>query len=271
MSVRKNSQCGRAGPAARPQAELIAPIHAGSPIDAMGWTGSTPAGGVEGEVVTANLFDLDAEMEGPARFRGKIVMMKPEGTPKKNVMLIFAQFGDFLNALQKAGAIAVIGGQGGFPAEGMHLTHTGILGFAADFADPCRRHGPRRPGPDRTLSLFREKPFASISTFRTHLPTARSKAPMSSAKLSAGNIRKKLWSSARILIPGISAKVPRTTVLDRPVFSALPRPSQKRRHSSPHHPLCPVHRRRAGSAWLARVREAASSRNEKSHWRHRSR
>ncbi len=63
-------------------------------------------------------------------------MMKPEGTPKKNVMLIFAQFGDFLNALQKAGAIAVIGGQGGFPAEGMHLTHTGILGFAVDFAIP---------------------------------------------------------------------------------------------------------------------------------------
>lgn len=118
------------------QAELIAPIHHPLSIDAMGWTGSTPAGGAEGEVVTANLFDLDAEMANTARFRGKIVMMKPEGTPKKNVMLIFAQFGDFLNALQKAGAIAVIGGQGGFPAEGMHLTHTGILGFAADFAIP---------------------------------------------------------------------------------------------------------------------------------------
>jgi Zn-dependent M28 family amino/carboxypeptidase len=30
----------------------------------------------------------------------------------------------------------VIGGQGGFKADGMHLTHTGILGFAADFAIP---------------------------------------------------------------------------------------------------------------------------------------
>lgn len=118
------------------QAELIAPMHHPLTIDAMGWTGSTPAGGAEGEIVTANLFDLDAELKDLSRFRGKIVMMKPEGAPKKNVMLIFAQFGDFLNALQKAGAIAVIGGQGGFPAEGMHLTHTGILGFAVDFAIP---------------------------------------------------------------------------------------------------------------------------------------
>ncbi len=114
-------------------AELISPLHRTLSIDAMGWTGSTPTGGADAEVVTANLFDLDAEMKDLARFRGKIVMMKPEGQPKKHVMLIFAQFGDFLNALQKAGAIAVIGGQGGFPAEGMHLTHTGILGFAADF------------------------------------------------------------------------------------------------------------------------------------------
>jgi carboxypeptidase Q len=118
------------------QAELISPLHHTLSIDAMGWTGSTPPGGAEGEIVTANLFDLDAEMKDLSRFRGKIVMMKPEGAPKKSVMLIFAQFGDFLNALQKAGAIAVIGGQGGFPAEGMHLTHTGILGFAVDFPIP---------------------------------------------------------------------------------------------------------------------------------------
>jgi hypothetical protein len=118
------------------QAELIAPLHHTLSIDAMGWTGSTAAGGVEGDIVTANLFDLDAEMKNLSRFRGRIVMMKPEGNPKKNFMLIFAQFGDFLSALQRAGAIAVIGGQGGFPAEGMHLTHTGILGFAVDFPIP---------------------------------------------------------------------------------------------------------------------------------------
>jgi carboxypeptidase Q len=118
------------------EAELITPMRHPLTVDAMGWTGSTPAGGAEGEVVAANLFDLDAEMKEMSRFHGKIVMMKPEGMPKKNFWLTFAQFGDFLNALQKAGAIAVIGGQGGFKAEGMNLTHTGILGFAQDFAIP---------------------------------------------------------------------------------------------------------------------------------------
>jgi carboxypeptidase Q len=117
-------------------AEMLAPLHRSLSVDAMGWTGSTPAAGVEAEVLTANFFDLDAEIRNIGRFRGKIVMMKPEGMPRKNFWMLFAQYGDFLNDLQRAGALAVIGGQGGFTAEGMHLTHTGILGFAKDFALP---------------------------------------------------------------------------------------------------------------------------------------
>jgi carboxypeptidase Q len=117
-------------------AEMLSPLHRNLSVDAMGWTGSTPAAGVEAEVLTANFFDLDAEIKNITRFRGKIVMMKPEGVPRKNYWMLFAQYGDFLNALQKAGALAVIGGQGGFKAEGMHLTHTGILGFGEDFALP---------------------------------------------------------------------------------------------------------------------------------------
>lgn len=117
-------------------ADMLAPLHRTLDVDAMGWTGSTPAAGVEAEVVTANFFDMDSEIRTISRFRGKIVMMKPEGVPKKNFWMLFAQYGDFLKELQKAGAVAVIGGQGGFKAEGMHLTHTGILGFAQDFAIP---------------------------------------------------------------------------------------------------------------------------------------
>jgi carboxypeptidase Q len=118
------------------EAELLAPIRHPLTIDAMGWTGSTPANGVEAEVITANLFDLDEEIRTVGKFRGKIVLMSPKGSPKKGFEAIFAQFGDFLRVAHQAGALAVIGGQGGFKAEGMHLTHTGILGFAADFAIP---------------------------------------------------------------------------------------------------------------------------------------
>ncbi|HTC42655.1 MAG TPA: M20/M25/M40 family metallo-hydrolase [Candidatus Acidoferrales bacterium] len=117
-------------------AELLEPLHRTLTVDAMGWTGSTPEAGAEAEVATANLFDMDTELSNITRFRGKIVLMKPEGVPRKNFWMLFAQYGDFLKALHKAGAVAVIGGQGGFKAEGMHLTHTGILGFAQDFDIP---------------------------------------------------------------------------------------------------------------------------------------
>jgi len=117
-------------------AELLAPVRRKLDIDSMGWTGSTAPNGADADIVTANLFDLDEEIRNVRRFKGKIVMMKPEGAPKKSFWLIFAQYGDFLVALQKAGAVAVIGGQGGFKAEGMHLTHTGVLGFGQDFAIP---------------------------------------------------------------------------------------------------------------------------------------
>jgi carboxypeptidase Q len=118
------------------EAELLAPIRRPLHIDAMGWTGSTLAGGVDGDVVTMNIFNLDNEMKSMSRFTGKVVLVVMRGEPNKGFAQLFAQFGDFLRAAGKAGAIAVIGGQGGGKAEGMNLTHTGILGFDADFAIP---------------------------------------------------------------------------------------------------------------------------------------
>ena len=117
-------------------AELLAPMRHKLHVDAMGWTGSTPAAGAEGEVVAANLLDLDQEIKDVSRLKGKVVLVVAKGTPKKSSDLIFAQFGDFLRAAAKAGALVVIGGQGGSKASGMNLTHTGILGFDADFAIP---------------------------------------------------------------------------------------------------------------------------------------
>jgi hypothetical protein len=119
------------------EAQLLGPttqhkLH----VDAMGWTGSTAAGGAEGDVVTANMFDIDEEIKNASRLKGKIVLVVQQGHPKKNFMMLFASFGDFLKAAHDAGAIAVIGGQGGGKSTGMNLTHTGILGFDVDFAIP---------------------------------------------------------------------------------------------------------------------------------------
>ena len=117
-------------------AELLAPIRHKLHVDAMGWTGSTPAGGVEGEVVPVNLFDIDQEIKDLSRLKGKVAMVVTRGTPKKGGDLLFAEFGDFLRAAAKTGVLMVISGQGGSKASGLNLTHTGILGFDADFAIP---------------------------------------------------------------------------------------------------------------------------------------
>jgi hypothetical protein len=117
-------------------AEMLSPARHKIHVDAMGWTGSTPPGGAEGDVVTVNLFDIDNEIKNVARLKGKVALVVTKGKPNKNFMALFAQFGDFLKAAGPAGAIAVIGGQGGGKSAGMNLTHTGILGFDADFAVP---------------------------------------------------------------------------------------------------------------------------------------
>ncbi len=118
------------------ECEILAPVRHKLHVDAMGWTGSTAPGGAEGDVVTVNLFDIDNEIRNVTRLKGKIALVVTKGKPNKDFMMLFAQFGDFLKAAGSAGAIAIIGGQGGGKSTGMNLTHTGILGFNADFAVP---------------------------------------------------------------------------------------------------------------------------------------
>ncbi|MGA7638382.1 MAG: hypothetical protein WCB00_15735, partial [Candidatus Acidiferrales bacterium] len=104
-------------------AELVSPIHRKLMIDSMGWVGSTPAGGVEGEVVPVNNYQLDDELKNnSANWRGKILLIVQKGEAPKDRMGAFAKFGGFLKAAHEAGAVAIIGGQGGRKAAGMHLT-----------------------------------------------------------------------------------------------------------------------------------------------------
>jgi hypothetical protein len=118
------------------QAELLSPTRHKLHVDAMGWTGSTPAGGVEGDIVAVNLFDIDNEIKNISRLKGKIALVVTKGKPNGPFMQLFVHFGDFLRAAGNSGVIAVIGGQGGGKSSGMNLTHTGILGINADFSVP---------------------------------------------------------------------------------------------------------------------------------------
>jgi carboxypeptidase Q len=118
-------------------AELIAPIHRRLMVDALGWVGSTAPGGVEADVVAVNAYQLPDELKNNSgSWRGKILLMIQKGDAPKDRMEAFAKFGDFLKAAHSSGAVAVIGGQGGRKATGMHLTHTGALGFDAYYDIP---------------------------------------------------------------------------------------------------------------------------------------
>jgi carboxypeptidase Q len=118
-------------------AELLSPVHRDLVIDSMGWVGSTPENGIEAQVVPVNAYQLEDEIaKNAANWRGKILMLIQKGTPPTDRLAARARFGTFLKEAHHAGALAVIGGQGGSRAAGMHLTHTGMLGVDVSFDIP---------------------------------------------------------------------------------------------------------------------------------------
>ena len=118
-------------------AEVVSPAPHKLMIDAMGWVGSTPQGGITAEVVPVNAFQLDQELaQNSDNWNGKILLAVQKGAPSASPLAVFAKFGLFLNKAHDAGAVAVIGGQGGDKSQGMHLTHTGALGFDTSYEIP---------------------------------------------------------------------------------------------------------------------------------------
>jgi len=118
-------------------AEMVAPVRHPLMIDAMGWVGSTAPGGADAEVVPVNLYQMDEEVKDhSSQWSGKVLLMEAKGPRPKDRLSTFTHFGDFLKKAYAAHAVAVIGGQGGAKATGMHITHTGILGFAASYQIP---------------------------------------------------------------------------------------------------------------------------------------
>lgn len=118
-------------------AELLSPVRRRLMIDSMGWAGSTPRGGIQAEVVAVNAYQLEDEVtKNVAGWRGKILLLIQKGTPPADRLAARAKFGTFLRDAHRAGALAVIGGQGGSKPAGMHLTHTGMLGVNVSFDIP---------------------------------------------------------------------------------------------------------------------------------------
>jgi carboxypeptidase Q len=117
-------------------AEIVSPIHRTVMIDSLGWVGSTPAGGVEAEVIPVNVYRIDEELPDSTRWRGKVLLTVSGGGNVPGRFDRALKFLSFIRAAQAAGAAAVIGGQSGVKAAGMHMTHTGVIGFDLAFDMP---------------------------------------------------------------------------------------------------------------------------------------
>lgn len=119
------------------EAEIVSPIRRRLMVDSLGWVGSTPAGGLETDVVLVNTYRFDEEIiENSPNWRGKILLAVRKGPRSQDSSGDFVRFGEFLKTAHLAGAAAVIGGQGGRASVGMHLTHTGVLGFDTYYEIP---------------------------------------------------------------------------------------------------------------------------------------
>ena len=129
------------------EATLIAPIRRRLMVDSMGWVGSTPANGVDADVIVVHGENYAREIErNSANWSGKVLLIvapppppagRRGGTPAPSApQQEPGAFEKFLKAAYAAHAAAIIGGQGGRKSTGMHLTHTGILGFVSYFDVP---------------------------------------------------------------------------------------------------------------------------------------
>ncbi|HEY2496652.1 MAG TPA: M20/M25/M40 family metallo-hydrolase [Candidatus Angelobacter sp.] len=119
------------------EAEIVVPTHRKLSVDSMGWVGSTKEGGEEAEIVPVNINKLEDEMKNnSASWAGKVLLIVKKGAAPPPDMAGFAKLGNFLKKAHEVHAVAVIGGQGGSLATGMHLTHTGAMGFDTYYEIP---------------------------------------------------------------------------------------------------------------------------------------
>ncbi len=119
------------------EAEIVSPVHRRLLVDSLGWVGSTPAAGVQAEILPVNFFRLEEEIrENSSRWAGKVLLVVYGAQVYERRPEDAVRFGRFLKEAWAAHAAAVISGQRGSKSAGMHLTHTGALGYAAYFEIP---------------------------------------------------------------------------------------------------------------------------------------
>jgi hypothetical protein len=109
------------------RAQLASPFPLELTVSSYGWAGSTPAGGVEAEVIEVNSNALSEEVrQNSDRWTGKVLLLVPKDANQRDMLALISQRPEFLSAAKQAGAVAVLDRD---PRPGMMLVHTGPLAF----------------------------------------------------------------------------------------------------------------------------------------------
>ncbi|HET9792829.1 MAG TPA: M20/M25/M40 family metallo-hydrolase [Thermoanaerobaculia bacterium] len=109
--------------------ETTFPVRRSLRVVSYGWTGSTPASGVDAEIVPVNLFRLDDEMKNAAAWKGRIVLTVERGEKPANWAPRAATLETLVRRALAAGAAGVALAPLAGAAGGMDLAHTTSLAF----------------------------------------------------------------------------------------------------------------------------------------------
>jgi carboxypeptidase Q len=109
------------------RAQLVIPFHLDLAVASYGWSGSTPNGGAEADVVLVDSAALELEaQEHSANWPGKILLLTPKDPKQFDLFKSMSDLPAFLAAAASAHAIAIINGD---PRPGILLPHTGPIGL----------------------------------------------------------------------------------------------------------------------------------------------
>ena len=109
------------------RAQLVIPFHLDLAVASYGWSGSTPNGGAEADVVLADSTALELEaQEHSANWQGKILLLTPKDPKHFDLFKSMSDLPAFLVAAASAHAIAIINSD---PRPGILLPHTGPIGL----------------------------------------------------------------------------------------------------------------------------------------------
>src|SRR5438270_310581 len=109
---------------------LSQPVSRSLTVSSFGWAGSTPAGGIEAEVVPVpRVLPPEQAQKMSSQWTAKILFLLSDENEHADFVKDFAQLDRLVSAASAAGALAILAGEDRPAAAGVAISHTGPVAF----------------------------------------------------------------------------------------------------------------------------------------------